>query len=191
MAAPAVLQNTYKAGMKRDTAREALPQGALWNLVDFLPEVLGAVCRKRGGYGLRLARPGTLRELSAGIVAEYTAGQSVLALDGNAHLVRGRDADHEGDDRARGRSRRATRSSTTTWSSSPTSSGATIPRKITRSGATHTIAALGGSPPAGSYALIYKDVVWLGGRRRLPQAHLLLRGGEPGELGQHPVSGRT
>jgi hypothetical protein len=43
----------------------------------------------------------------------------------------------------------------------PDSAGSTAPKKITRSGGTHTIANLAGTPPAGRYAVVYKDVLWL------------------------------
>lgn len=50
MANPAVLQDNFSQGMKRDFPREQLPPGSVWNLVDLIPQTLGAPLRKRGGY---------------------------------------------------------------------------------------------------------------------------------------------
>src|SRR3954463_2650826 len=47
-----VTLHSYYAGMARDSSRDQLPPGFLWNLQDFIPNYLGAPLRKRGGWTL-------------------------------------------------------------------------------------------------------------------------------------------
>lgn len=176
MAQPAAVQSTYKAGMKRDGAREALPDGACWNLVDFLPEVLGAVLRKRGGYEYASSVLGGTYVMS-GIVAEYTAGQSVLALASSGYWYEIESpTTQEGIGGTEGCRNPIFYNDMVI---APEWTGVNAPKKITRAGATHTLAALGGSPPAGKYALVYKDVVWLGGNAALPKRTYFCVAGAP------------
>lgn len=49
MATPTTLQSFY-AGMRRDSPRDLLPNGALWNCVDYVSQTLGAPLRKRGSW---------------------------------------------------------------------------------------------------------------------------------------------
>ena len=44
-----LLQDRFDGGMKRDMSRDQLPRNAVWNMVDFIPD-LGAPLRKRGGW---------------------------------------------------------------------------------------------------------------------------------------------
>ena len=123
MAQPAPVQTTYKGGMKRDGAREAMPQGACWNLVDFLPEVLGAVLRKRGGYEYASIAMPSGAGIISGIMAEYIDGQSVLVSDGYSNWYDDQVPDRERGHRHGGVMNPAASSSTTTWSSSSTPTG--------------------------------------------------------------------
>jgi hypothetical protein len=50
MASPLLLQDDWSAGMRSDRSRDAMPPGSSWNLVDYVPEVLGTPLRKRGGW---------------------------------------------------------------------------------------------------------------------------------------------
>lgn len=49
MAQPITIHSVY-SGMAQDFARDQLPAGTVWNSVDFIPNVLGAPLRKRGGW---------------------------------------------------------------------------------------------------------------------------------------------
>lgn len=49
MAKPVVLQNSYALGMRRDMSRSDLPNGAVWNAVDYFPDYKGPM-QKRGGW---------------------------------------------------------------------------------------------------------------------------------------------
>lgn len=169
MATPTTLHQRYSLGMRRDHGREDLPEDALWNLVDFIPDVLDARLRKRGGWvnasqdinGIQ----GTAAWIAAGIVADYTAGQSKLAFDEDGRAYEAESA----------------LSTENIGLAHPTLSpvfyddmvivphatSSDPPKKITRSGGVHTIANLGGTPPAGRHAIVYKDVLWLALDKRI------------------------
>lgn len=162
MADPQALVPSFRGGMKRDFSRSSMPGDSLWNLIDLLPEVIDAPARKRGGYAHASTAisgsTGSSAYLNAGIFAPFSAGDALIVFD------------------AAGYPYVTTASATTAITSAPLatrdpvfynnivivpdSSGATAPKKI--SGITATSeTALGGSPPAGTYAVIYKDVLWL------------------------------
>lgn len=70
--------------MKQDVPREQLPKGAVWNMVDWIPE-LGSPLRKRGGYN-RPFNPFGAGSYAAGVgFAPFAEGSRVLGVtDGNA-----------------------------------------------------------------------------------------------------------
>ncbi len=170
--------------MKRDGAREAQPEGSVWNLVNFLPEVLGALCRKRGGYKYASVDLATLNasagSVLSGIVAEYTAGQSVLAMDNPTSRIYEIESptttENIGLSTAGGCRNPVFYEDIVIW---PEHTGVNPPCKTTRSGATHTNAVLGGTPPAGKYALVYKDVLWLAGGNAFPKRIYFSKEGDP------------
>ena len=49
MAQPSPIHTAY-AGMAQDSSRDQLPAQTLWNIVDYIPNLLGAPLRKRGGW---------------------------------------------------------------------------------------------------------------------------------------------
>ena len=165
---PAPIQGSYRLGMKRDYSRDQMPPNSLWNILDFLPEVVDAPLQKRGGYsyasGATSAITSTSDHIVAGLWAPYSAGAVNLFFDEDGHAF------------ARTRSGTAdidagTTSLTANSTISPVfyndtvivpgAGGTNAPKKITYNGSTFSITALGGSPPAGKYAIIYKDVLWL------------------------------
>lgn len=163
MADPIPFLGSYKNGMKRDYAREDMPPDSLWNIIDVLPEVLDARARKRGGYTHASqaisAVTSTADYIAAGIFAPFSAGNSILIFDddGRAYEVESATGTENIGDAV-------TTRSPVFYSDKvivPHSEGSTAPKKITRSGDTHSITAMSGSPPAGRYAIIYKDVLWL------------------------------
>ena len=180
MAQPAILQRDY-SGMRRDGARESLPKGKLWNLVDFIPEIMDARLRKRGGYTYASedihAIQSSAAWINAGIVSDYSAGQSVLAFDedGRAYEIESLTGSENIGAALATRDVRFYADKTLVLDGT----GAAGPKKITRAGATHTIANLAGSPPAGTYGLIYKDVFWLGATAALPRRTYFAVAGNP------------
>ena len=50
MAHPFPLASVFTYGMRRDADRTMLPEGAVWNLLDFIPDELGAAAEGRGGW---------------------------------------------------------------------------------------------------------------------------------------------
>ena len=181
MAEPAVLQRDYTRAMRRDGARETMPPGSLWNLIDWIPEIMDARLRKRGGYVYASqdihAVQGTATYLQNGIVAEYTAGQSILVFDEDGRVYEAESASSTEDIGAAVVPLRPVFYQDKVIV--PQFDGGAAPKKITRSGGTHTIAALGGSPPNGAHALVYKDVLWLGGASTLPRRTYFAVAGNP------------
>lgn len=162
MATPIILQEGYDLAMKRDFARERLPKGAVWNSLDWLPSDLGARLRKRGGYAHASQNiasvQATASYIAAGVMGEYAAGQSILIFDedGRAYEVESAAATEDIGAALTTRSAVFYNDKVIAFHDG----GTTAPKKITRSGGTHTIANLGGSPPAAKFGLVYKDVVW-------------------------------
>ena len=161
MAKPAKIVGTYRLAMKRDGSRESMQDGALWNMVDLLPEVMESRARKRGPYTYAsLALTATEDAYAeAGIVAPFTDGNSNLAfLNSGVALEIESSAATEVIGAANN-----TRSPVfyNNMVIVPDFDGTVVPSKITRSAGVHSISALSGSPPAGRYALVFKDVVWL------------------------------
>lgn len=162
MARPFTVQPGYRLGMKRDGARESMNPESVWNAYDWLPEVLDARLRKRGGYEYASENLATIQAtasyVAAGIFAGYSDGSSVLAFDedGRAYEI---EATNDTEDIG---AALATRNPFfyDDMVIVPHSAGTTAPKKITRSSGAHTIANLGGSPPAFTYGLVHKDVCW-------------------------------
>jgi hypothetical protein len=160
---PAKLIDSYRLGMKRDFARDKMPDGSFWNMIDLLPEVIDGRARKRGGYERASqavsAVTGTATKVAAGIFAPYSDGDSNLFFDedGRAYEVESlTGTENIG-------AAIATRSPVfySNMVIVPDAAGSAGPQKITRSSGAHSVTALDGTPPAGRYAVIYKDVLWL------------------------------
>jgi hypothetical protein len=88
LAEPQELQKTF-TGIWRDGSRDQLPPGKVHNLQDYIPDELGAPLRKRGGweyFGSALTSLDASAELPTRmIVAPFTAGTQVLAIDGRSN----------------------------------------------------------------------------------------------------------
>jgi len=155
MATPFMLQNGYQLAMRRDGARETMPRGSVWSLIDYIPEILDSRLRKRGGYvyasqDISVVQ-GTASYLTTGLVAEYSAGQSVLVMDEDARFYEVESpssTENIGASTQGGCRNPFFYNNMSIW---PEWTGVNPPAKITRSGATHTIANLGGTPPDGRY----------------------------------------
>jgi hypothetical protein len=142
--------------MARDFPRNAMPKGYAWNLVDFLP-VGGAPGRERGGWtdaGDIGATVATASYIIGGIyppswgfnitvdedgrVAKVTAGGTVTDVAAGV-VVAQNPVIH--------------RDKVLLFAND----GSTSPKKATNSAGTVSIGALGGSPPAAKYAVVFND----------------------------------
>lgn len=162
MARTTPLQQVWR-GMRQDEERGRMVRGALWNMVDVVPEIDDAPAGKRGGwaYGSNdiSATKGTASYVSSGLFAPFNAGAKLVAIDEDGELYT---------------------INTGTLAVTdigavvaplqlpvlhgekliiPASDGTTGPKYY--DGVT-TVGALAGSPPAGKYAAVFKDRTVLG-----------------------------
>lgn len=73
--------------MKRDYNRAQMPPGSAWNLVDLIPDELGAPLRGRGGWSYGDAGAMTsVTSIKALVYAPFSAGAKLLAIGQNAEL---------------------------------------------------------------------------------------------------------
>lgn len=161
--------NDWSRGIVRDAPRGALPQGSVYDDANFLLHEPG-VAQKRGGTtyagpALTGATYGT-----AVAYAPFSSGSKILALGENSHLYN------------------VTAGTTTDLGSTgltvdtpkfrvgaskeilviPISDGTTSPKAYKLSGGSFTLGALGGSPPAGKYASVFKTRLALAGSTANP-----------------------
>lgn len=175
MSFPYPVQTTY-TGMWRDASRDQLPAGSVWNLQDYIPNLLGAPLRKRGGwvYGSPVLANNAVDRM---INAEFSAGAQLLAVDNQNPCV--------------------------LWTISTTASAASAGALTAgRTGAPFFHAnrvvfpspdgvvaaqsytggapgALAGSPPAGMYGTVYKDRSILASTTALPKRIYFSGAGDP------------
>jgi hypothetical protein len=181
MATPQTIQPTWKMAMKRDFPREQMPKGSVWNMVDYLPEVLNSSLRKRGGYvhesqDISVVQ-GSASALIAGLYAPYSSAASILVFDED-----GRAYEVESSSSTENIGAALTTVNPVFYSDKvivPDATGAAGPKKITKSAGAHTIANLAGTPPAGRYAVIYKDVLWLASSAAIPDRIYFSNAGDP------------
>src|SRR3990167_3720465 len=67
--------------MVQDLPRDALPKGAVWNLVDYIPNVIGSPLRKRGGWSHGSDALGAGTYVAAVAFADFTTGSEVVAIN--------------------------------------------------------------------------------------------------------------
>lgn len=161
MARLSSLQSRYALGMRQDEYRGALPDGASWNLVDFIPDLGGYLIAKRGGWSRASPDINATVAGASWIIslayAPFAAGAKLVGFTANGHAV------------------------LITSSSSVTDLGAAgtpiqapvfhndkliIPKNDGTSGPSYydgtTLGTLGGTPPPGRYATVFKDYTLLG-----------------------------
>lgn len=101
----AILQGSFELGIRRDFTKDRIGANAVWDLSDYVPELLGAPLRKRGAWEYKgsMTSPGgyvnalasvsmnggryNLAALSDGTVQRVTAGGSTWAVDGTTRNV--------------------------------------------------------------------------------------------------------
>lgn len=86
MAQPTLLQRDYSRGVKRDFPRDAMPAGALWDCVDFIPDIIGAPLRKRGGWPYGSDAFGAGSYAAAVAFADFTTGGRLVGINDSGTL---------------------------------------------------------------------------------------------------------
>src|SRR5215471_13008192 len=76
MGAPTSLLQGARA-FARDFARDQMPRGYLWDVVDYVPQIIDASLTGRGAW--RWGSPVLDGDIETGILASFTAGEQLLA----------------------------------------------------------------------------------------------------------------
>jgi hypothetical protein len=84
MAAPTSLLQGARA-FARDFARDQMPRGYLWDVVDYVPTFIDAALTGRGGW--RWGSDVLSGKITTGILASYTAGDQLLFQSDNGRLL--------------------------------------------------------------------------------------------------------
>lgn len=151
MAHPYPVDTVISAGMKRDFNRAQMPGGSAWNLVDLIPDQLGAPLRGRGGWSYGDSGAMTsVTSIKAVIYAPFSGGSKLLAIGQNAELWRFDTGPTDiGAALVPGGPPAYYRGKVII----PGSDGTTAPKYYDGT----TLGNLAGSPPAGQLATAYKD----------------------------------
>ncbi len=161
MADPFPLQSVY-AGMQRDSPRDQLPGGALWDCRDFVPIRISAALQKRGGwtYGSP-ALDDTSYVQALCRTPDYGAGAFNLAITDDGEVYTFTDNTFDDIDTAFAVLQNPVvhRSDSDTWLVIITADdGATTPKSWDGT----TFGDLGGTPPKAIYAAVWNDYTILG-----------------------------
>ena len=84
MAAPVSLLRGARA-FARDVAREAMPPGYLWDVVDYVPMMINAPLTSRGAW-VWTGGPFADGDVESGILAPFTSGEKLLVQDAGGEL---------------------------------------------------------------------------------------------------------
>src|SRR5579863_1820720 len=154
MGAPFTIQNQY-LGMWQDSPRDMLPTGRLWNMVDFIPDYLGAPARKRGGWTYASTALASTTYVDGLIYAPYASGSLNLGVGSDGHVYKftvSTDTDI-GTAFAVAQNPIYHRSNSTGLVVIPAASGTTTPKSYDGT----TFQDLAGTPPQGIYADVWND----------------------------------
>lgn len=72
--------------MRQDFPRDALPGGAVWNMVDFIPNELQAPIAKRGGWTYYASAMGGVTQMTALCNGQFATNPKILGVDSAGHL---------------------------------------------------------------------------------------------------------
>ena len=90
MASPVQLPDAF-AGMMQDVPRDRLPKNKAWNIVDYIPAILGAPIAERGGWAYAssaLTDYDASATYAKGVFfAPFAGGSQLLAIDDHSHLL--------------------------------------------------------------------------------------------------------
>lgn len=176
MARTVVLQDRFDRGMVRDLPIDQLPKGAVWNMVDFIPDHDGAGLIQRGYWARHSDTLGAATTASALTVAPFATGSQIVAIN-SAGAVK----------------QVATGASTVTARGTaqvpfqqpvfyrekvyiPSDNGTTTVKSY--NGAVDAVAAAG-TPPAGMFAAAWKDHLILARNAANPNRMWFSNGGDP------------
>lgn len=172
MASPTLLPSAFD-GMFQDFERNNLPRGRCWNMVDWIPHTLGAPATERGGWSFASAALAAGTFVAALLEAPFTAGTQLVAIDnlGNLTKIVG------GVNTAIGAAVAPLQNPFMHQQLAviPSPDGTTAPKKYDGT----TIAALGGTAPAGRYGCVFVNRTWLGGAVASPQTGYASAAGDP------------
>lgn len=76
-----LLQRGYARGAKRDYPRDQMPPGSVWDLLDYIPNILGAPIRKRGGWGYGSNALGAGSYAAALAFADFSGGSQLVLIN--------------------------------------------------------------------------------------------------------------
>ena len=160
MANLVTLQDDFGAGVKRDARRDKMPKGSLWWSEDLLPVLSyagqSAGFRERGGYSFFSAdistTVATTSYVVAGIVPPSWSGIHVI-VDEDFRVIK-LGSDGAVTDVAAGPS---LASQNPVFHRDMVILPGSTPKKVTNAAGTLTVASLGGSPPASTYATVFND----------------------------------
>lgn len=145
------------SGMTQDVGRDLLPAGMLWNSVDYVPNLLGAPLRKRGGWSYNSRALGTSTYIDAVVFAPFEAGDKTLAVgqDGNVYSFTTSAETNLGVGFAVKQNPVFHRTGSPTKGTViiPAGSGTTTPKSYDNT----TYGNLGGTPPQGMFADVWND----------------------------------
>lgn len=172
------LQDSFKR-MVRDVPRNAMPEETAWNIVDYVPDQIGAPLRKRGGYAYASSSlsvgDATSSSVIAGAYAEFTAGAQLVAMKGTGKIYQ---VASSASAASVGSASAATLQNPVFHRNIlifPAADGATVPSQYNGT----TVAALSGSPPAGKYATVFKDRTLLANSTANPERLWFSDPGDP------------
>lgn len=177
MAKPVYLPPAFD-GMVQDFPRNNLPKGRAWNMVDFIPQSLGAPATERGGWAFVSAAltgvDASATYVKAMLNAPFNAGTQLLVIDDNAKLIK----------IVSGTNTLITGTANMPVQSPfmhqqlvviPSPDGTSAPQKYDGT----TLAALGASAPAGMYGCVFVNYTWLGGSSANPYRGYASAVGDP------------
>lgn len=167
MATPTTLPAAFD-GMVQDSPRNALPKGKAWNLIDYIPSILGAPAAERGGWiyaSPSLAVSDTAATyVKSLVVAPFSGGTQLVSINDTGNLCK-----------------IVSSSSATKIGAAvipkqrpvfmhdvlaiPSPNGSTACKKYDGT----NIAALGASSPAAQYAAVFVNRTWLANTSAEPQ----------------------
>lgn len=168
MAQPILLPSAFD-GMAQDFPRNNMPKGKAWNLVDYIPESLGAPATERGGWAFASAAltavDAAATYVKALLSAPFNTGAQLLAIDDNGKLIKivgGVNTLIGGTANMPVQNPFLHQQLVVI----PSPDGTTAPQKYDGT----TLAALGSSAPAGKYGCVFVNYTWLGGDSASPQS---------------------
>jgi hypothetical protein len=173
--------------MAQDFPRNNLPKGKAWNLIDAIPEALGAPATERGGWAFAspalTAVDAAATFIKAMLNAPFNAGTQLLVIDDNAKLIKevgGANTLIAGT---------ANMPVQNPFSHQqlviiPSPDGSVAPQKYDGT----TLAALGGTAPPGKYGCVFVNYAWLGGDSANPYRGFSSAVGDPTTYIQTGVS---